>query len=56
MNSSHMTVMWQPGTVQDTKKKKLQETSAYCVLFRKKRGTYVGSTVVPTTSSSLEMI
>ena len=32
------------------KKKTLQETSAYCVsvLFRKKRGTYLGSTIVPT--------
>ena len=37
------------------KKKKLQETSAYCVLLRMKRVTYIGSTVIPT-SSSLEMI
>ena len=37
------------------KKKKLQETIAYCLQFGKKRGTYVGSSVVPT-SSSLEMI
>ena len=33
----------------------LQETSAYCVLLRMKRVTYIGSTVI-STSSSLEMI
>ena len=37
------------------KKKKLQETSPYCVLLRMKQVTYKGSTVIPT-SSSLEMI
>ena len=37
------------------KKKKLQETSAYCVLLQMKQVTYKGSTVIPT-SSSLEMI
>ena len=37
------------------KKKKLQETSVYCVLLRMKQVTYIGSTVIPT-SSSLEMI
>ena len=37
------------------KKKKLQEPSAYRVLLRMKRVTYIGSTVIPT-SSSLEMI
>ena len=36
-------------------KKQQQETSTYCVQYRKKRDTYVGSTIVPT-SSSLEMI
>ena len=36
------------------KKKKLQETSACFVLLRMKRVTYIGSTVIPT--SSLEMI
>ena len=35
--------------------KKVQETSTYCVLLWMKRVTYIGSTVIPT-SSSLEMI
>ena len=39
----------------ELKKKKLQETSVYCVLLRMKQVTYKGSTVIPT-SSSLEMI
>ena len=53
--------MWQscvnrePFKTLKKKKKELKETSAYCVLLRMKRVTYIGSTVIPT-SSSLEMI
>ena len=55
MISSLVTVTWLLGTIKDTSKNEIQETSAYCALFRKKRGHYVGSTAVPT-SSSLKMI
>ena len=61
MTFSQVTVTWQPGLFKTfkkkkkKKKKKIQETSTYCVQCRKKRVTYVGSTVVPT-SSSLEII